>query len=62
MCPKKFNLLKLSQCSGIEQYYQDWNTTSKLCALGILNIEKYYDLDPKDIMRGIIEYGGKIYK
>ena len=30
--------------------------------MGILNIEKYYDLDPKDIIRGVIEYGGKIYE
>ena len=33
-----------------------------LSALGILNIEKYYDLDPRDIARGIIRHGGKLYK
>ena len=31
-------------------------------AVGLLNIQMYHDLDPRDIINGIIKYGDKIYK
>ena len=45
---------------GIEKYYQDWESSSKLSALGLLNIQNYYDLEPKAIINGAIKHGEKI--
>ena len=47
---------------GLERYYQDWNTSKKIGAMGLMNIQAYHALDPADIINGRITYGDRIYQ
>ena len=36
--------------SELEDYYQDWESSQTYMAIGLLNAQKYNDLDPKDVI------------
>ena len=46
----------------LEAFHQDWKFYGRMSAVGLLNIQMYHDLDPRDIINGVIKYGDKIYK
>ena len=46
----------------LEAYYQDWSVCRKLIALGLLNIQRFHNFDPVDLINGEIKYGGRTYK
>ena len=56
-----FNLSNFS-ADNLERYYQDWNISKKIGAIGLMNIQAYHGLDPSDIIHGRIIYGDRIYQ
>ena len=48
--------------SFLEEFHKEWTFYGRLAAVGLLNIQMYHDLDPMDIIHGIINYGDRTYK
>ena len=48
--------------SFLEEFHKEWTFYGRMSAVGLLNIQMYHDLDPSDIINGIINYGEKTYE
>ena len=44
----------LEEIDSILAEFPSWSSSRKSCGLGLLNIQLYYDLEPRDLVQGLL--------
>ena len=57
-------MFKGNRINTVTKYFPNWESSRYGVALGILNIHQYYDLDPADLVQGIVRdtFKRKVYQ
>jgi len=50
------------EIDSVISHFPSWDSCRHAAATGLLNLQSYYDISPKDLIQGIVKFGDNIFK